>query len=164
MPSTLLHTPLGTLLLKENRGVLTMCKWVEDCYFLPESEMAPSALLEEAKKQLCAYFSEGLKQFTLPIAYASTPFRETVWARLSEIPFGTTISYKTLAVRIGNPRACRAVAGACHHNPLAIIIPCHRIIGQDGSLTGYAGGIDVKRALLKLENADHFETDYLFGS
>jgi O-6-methylguanine DNA methyltransferase len=84
---------------------------------------------------------------------AATPFQRRVYDQLLEIPYGRTRSYKDIARAIGHPAACRAVAGACHRNPVGVIVPCHRVVGSDGSLTGYAGGLDVKRKLLEIEHA-----------
>ena len=110
-------------------------------------------LLEEAARELDAYFQGRRRTFAVPLAPAGTPFQQRVWAELREIPFGATASYGEIAARIGNPRACRAVGMANHRNPIAILIPCHRVVGRSGSLVGYAGGLDIKRALLELEGA-----------
>lgn len=108
-------------------------------------------VLRETAAQLNAYFQGKLRRFDLPLHLEGTPFRMRVWAELARIPYGTTISYGELARRIGSPKAVRAVGGANHHNPISIIIPCHRVIGADGSLVGYGGGLEIKRFLLKLE-------------
>jgi methylated-DNA-[protein]-cysteine S-methyltransferase len=104
-----------------------------------------------AAEQLAAYFAGRLTDFTLPLAPAGTPFQRRVWAGLQEIPYGETWSYGQLASKIGNPAAVRAVGLANGRNPIAVVIPCHRVIGSDGSLTGYGGGLDRKRFLLDLE-------------
>jgi methylated-DNA-[protein]-cysteine S-methyltransferase len=104
-----------------------------------------------AADQLAAYFTGQLTEFTVPLAPAGTPFQRRVWAGLREIPYGETWSYGQLAGWIGNPAAVRAVGLANGRNPIAVIIPCHRVIGSDGSLTGYGGGLDRKRYLLDLE-------------
>jgi len=114
----------------------------------PASE--PFAL---AADQLGAYFAGQLTDFTLPLAPAGTPFQRRVWAALRDIPYGETRSYGQLAGEIGNPAAVRAVGLANGRNPIAIVIPCHRVIGADGSLTGYGGGLDRKRYLLALEDS-----------
>lgn len=110
-------------------------------------------LLRECVRQLRLYFGGQLTGFDLPIRVQGTPFRMRVWAELRRIPYGQTISYGELARRIGSPGASRAVGGANHHNPVCILIPCHRVIGADGSLTGYGEGMDMKEALLRLEGA-----------
>lgn len=104
-----------------------------------------------AQTEILAYFHRGRQQFTIPITIQGTLFQRQVWQALREIPYGVTLSYKALAERLGQPGAVRAVAAAVGRNSLSIVIPCHRIIGSDGSLTGYAGGLHRKRALLALE-------------
>jgi len=108
-------------------------------------------LLERAAAELAAYFAGERRVFTVPLAPVGTDFQLRVWAALREIPFGETTTYGEIAARIGNPRACRAVGQANNRNPLPIFIPCHRVIGAGGRLTGYAGGLEVKRRLLELE-------------
>ena len=105
----------------------------------------------EALRQLRAYFAGDLHTFSLALAPAGTPFQRRVWDALLEIPYGATASYRDIAIAIGKPSAVRAVGLANGRNPIPIIIPCHRVIGSDGSLTGYGGGLDVKRFLLELE-------------
>lgn len=117
---------------------------------LPKGE---SEVILKAKKQLEEYFAGSRQVFDLPLQPAGTPFQQLVWQGLCQIPYGQVISYKTLAQNIHRPTAVRAVGGANHQNPISIIIPCHRVIGADGSLTGYGGGLDKKRFLLRLEGA-----------
>ena len=105
----------------------------------------------ECTRQLQAYFDGALTAFDLPLNPQGTPFHRKVWAALQEIPYGETRSYGQMAAALGCPGAARAVGGANHHNPIAIIIPCHRVIGADGSLTGYGGGLDMKDWLLRHE-------------
>jgi len=107
--------------------------------------------LGETIRQLHAYFAGELKAFDLPLAPQGTPFQLAVWKRLCEIPYGETISYGELARRIGNPNASRAVGLANGSNPIPIVIPCHRVIGSNGKLTGYGGGLPIKEKLLGLE-------------
>lgn len=111
-------------------------------------------LLREAEKQLGEYFAGTRRKFHLPLSLRGTPFQLAVWAALQAIPFGETRSYGQLAAMIGRPRACRAVGMANHANPVMIIVPCHRVIGADGSLTGYGGGLEMKRFLLELEQKE----------
>ena len=113
-----------------------------------QRDAAPFA---EALRQLRAYFAGDLHTFSLALAPAGTPFQRRVWDALLEIPYGATASYRDIAIAIGKPSAVRAVGLANGRNPIPIIIPCHRVIGSDGSLTGYGGGLDVKRFLLELE-------------
>ena len=108
-------------------------------------------LLELAAAELAAYFTGQLRVFTVSLAPAGTAFQQQVWAALRTIPFGETATYGEIAARVGNPKACRAVGQANNRNPIPILIPCHRVIGTGGQLTGYAGGLEVKRQLLALE-------------
>lgn len=103
------------------------------------------------KAQLQAYFKGELETFDLPLAPVGTPFQLRVWQALRDIPYGGLVSYKTIAESIGNPKAVRAVGGANGKNPIPIIVPCHRVIGSDGSLTGFGGGLETKRRLIDLE-------------
>jgi methylated-DNA-[protein]-cysteine S-methyltransferase len=116
----------------------------------PEWE-ADNGSLREATRQLDAYFAGKLREFTVPLAPEGTEFQQQVWRALCDIPYGETTSYGELARRIGHPKAVRAVGLANGSNPIAIIIPCHRVIGSNGSLTGYGGGLPIKKALLALE-------------
>jgi methylated-DNA-[protein]-cysteine S-methyltransferase len=102
-------------------------------------------------RELDQYFAGRLKAFSTPVAFRGTPFQNRVWRELRRIPYGETISYLELANRIQNPKAVRAVGMANGANPIAIIVPCHRVIGSNGSLTGFGGGLPTKRALLELE-------------
>jgi methylated-DNA-[protein]-cysteine S-methyltransferase len=107
--------------------------------------------LVRAKRQLQEYFAGKRKTFDVPLAPEGTPFQRTVWKAIAGVPFGATISYAELARRAGRPGSARAAGAAIGRNPIGIIVPCHRVVGADGSLTGYAGGMDKKRALLALE-------------
>src|SRR5690606_32489233 len=109
--------------------------------------------------QLGAYFAGELQAFDLPLAPEGTPFQRTVWQALQSIPYGQTISYGELAQEIGRPTASRAVGAANGRNPLPIVIPCHRVIGGNGSLTGYGGGLRFKKALLSLERNGRIEVE-----
>lgn len=109
------------------------------------------AAVAEVARQVAAYFAGARRTFELRLAPAGTPFQRRVWDELLRIPFGETVSYATLAMRIGRPEAARAVGRANGANPIALIIPCHRVIGADGSLTGYGGGLPLKQALLDFE-------------
>jgi len=108
-------------------------------------------VLRACVEELNAYFAGQLQKFSVPLKPAGTDFRMRVWKALCDIPYGETISYKELAEAISNPKAIRAVGGANHHNPISIIIPCHRVIGANGTLVGYGGGLDKKKFLLGLE-------------
>ena len=107
--------------------------------------------LRKVAGELNEYLSGKRRQFDIPIKLSGTDFQLAVWNALLTIPYGETRSYKEIAEQIGNPKSCRAVGMANHRNPIAIIVPCHRVIGADGSLTGFGGGLDLKRQLLELE-------------
>ena len=121
-----------------------------------------NAVLQATRVQLGEYFSGARKQFDLPLAPQGTPFQTEVWRTLATIPYGETISYAQLAQRVGKPTAMRAVGAANGRNPLPIVLPCHRVIGADGSLTGFGGGLPTKQFLLELEGALEPAQD-LFG-
>ena len=116
-------------------------------------ESCPSPVVQDCLDQLEEYFHGERTCFGVPLDLVGTPFRLSVWQELLRIPFGQTLSYGELARKIGNAKASRAVGGANHHNPVAIIVPCHRVIGADGSLVGYGGGLDKKVWLLEHERA-----------
>ena len=146
-------SPVGRLsLMGEGDELIALALPYQSVPLLMDRE---SAVLRETKRQLAAYFAGKLRAFDLPLHPEGTPFRLAVWEQLRQIPFGQTISYGELALRIGKPGACRAVGGANRHNPIPIIIPCHRVIAADGTIGGYSGNCsgsaELKRALLKLE-------------
>ena len=107
--------------------------------------------IKAAAKQLEEYFTGSRKQFSVPLAFKGTEFQKAVWEELQAIPYGETRSYSDIAAAVGSPKACRAVGMVNHNNPIAIIVPCHRVIGKNGSLTGYASGLQNKKLLLDLE-------------
>jgi methylated-DNA-[protein]-cysteine S-methyltransferase len=118
----------------------------------PADGSRPSnAAFPEVRAQLDQYFAGDRKQFDVPLKLAGTPFQQRVWQALREIPYGETITYAELARRVGNPMASRAVGAANGRNPISILVPCHRVVGSSGRLTGYAGGLDAKRWLLDWE-------------
>jgi len=147
-----LATPLGPLLLVAGDAGLREVH-------LPARHAAPQGSVEdpgapvliEAADQLTAYFAGERRAFALPLDPRGTPFQLAVWAALGRIPYGGTRSYAQVARELGRPERVRAVGSANARNPLAIVVPCHRVVGSDGSLTGYAGGLEAKRALLDLE-------------
>lgn len=153
-------SPLGWLRLEANGNALTACTWCDTALFEEKHDATQGGEKEEpecitaARRELNEYFRGERTTFDLPITLHGTNFQKTVWHQLSHIPYGTTTSYSTLATLIGCPKAARAVAQACHCNPIAIIIPCHRVIGANGSLTGYAAGLERKQGLLNIENGD----------
>ncbi len=150
---TTIDTPLGKMTIQANdEGLLGA--WFETQTTQPEAlgrHDGSLPALREAEKQLTEYFSGQRCEFSLPLAAKGTPFQMQVWHALTTIPYGETWSYQDLADAIGNPKAVRAVGLANGKNPISIIVPCHRVIGKNGKLTGYAGGVERKEKLLKLE-------------
>ena len=156
-------SPAGDLLLGECEGTICLCDWLSNpsrreamarrmqkglhAVFLP----CDTPLLREARMQLQAYFEGERQTFTLPLRLVGTAFQQEIWEVLRKIPYGKTCSYAAIAQQIGRPRAVRAVANAIGANPLSLLIPCHRVIGSSGNLTGYAGGLEAKRFLLAKE-------------
>ncbi len=128
------------IFLKGKRGVPQQTGWIRE-----------PGRLALARDQLEAYFAGRLRVFDLPLAPKGTPFQERVWKALLDVPYGETASYGEIAAAVGNPKACRAVGMANGKNPIAVIIPCHRIIGASGHLTGYGSGLEIKAGLLELE-------------
>jgi methylated-DNA-[protein]-cysteine S-methyltransferase len=157
---TTLPTPLGLLGLAGTSQGLTHIDFQNGDRPVPCGSPWPadSPLLEAAQRQLGAYFRGCRQPFTLPLAPAGTPFQQRVWQALQQIPFGTTLTYQELARRLGKPGAARAVGHANGRNPLAIVIPCHRLLGSDGRLRGYASGLTFKRRLLHHEGVQCIET------
>ena len=157
------NTPVGELILGSYDGKLCLADWrtrkmrerlderlkkgLNAEYIEEDTEV-----LKEARKQLTEYFDHKRKSFDLPLLLVGTDFQKSVWQGLIQIPFGRTASYRDLAQNIGNEKAVRAVANANGANAISILIPCHRIIGSNGDLTGYAGGISTKKKLLELEH------------
>lgn len=144
------QTPIGRIGLAENGSAIT------DLIF--ENHESPVAwdaeetpLLKKAAQQLSAYFAGELRDFDLPLAPQGTTFQRAVWNALLEIPYGATRSYGQVAAAVGNSKASRAIGMANHSNPIAIIIPCHRVIGSNGKLVGYGGGLEIKEFLLEME-------------
>lgn len=150
---TFVDSPIGTLLLAADEAGLRRIDFPRDGNPAQPSAawQENSAPLEPVVRQLDLYFAGKLEDFDLQLAPQGTPFQMEVWKRLLDIPYGETTSYGELAKRIGNPKACRAVGLANGSNPIPIIIPCHRVIGSNGKLTGYGGGLPIKEKLLALE-------------
>jgi len=150
---TYTKTPIGRLLLHgDERGLAGILFSKNGKAAEPQSGWRrSSAPFIAASHQLAAYFAGELREFDLPLRPAGTPFQLETWRELQRIPYGQTISYGELARRIWRPKASRAVGAANGRNPLPIVVPCHRVIGSDGKLTGFGGGLDTKRYLLELE-------------
>lgn len=139
-------SPIGPLRLEADGDALSAIRFDgEAC------EPEPSDLLDEAERQLRAYFARERTTFDLPLRPVGTDFQREVWGALTRLPYGATCSYADLATAIGRPKAVRAVGAANGRNPLPIVIPCHRVIGRDGTLVGFGGGLARKRVLLDLE-------------
>lgn len=144
------QTALGKLGIAECDGNITDVYFADD--LIPQNaEIAETALINEAFSQLNAYFTGQLTEFTLPLVPRGTAFQQTVWQALCAVPHASTASYKDIAFAIGNPKAVRAVGQANNKNPIPIFIPCHRIIGSNGKMVGYSGGLGIKAFLLALE-------------
>lgn len=139
------ETPLGMLCAVEENGALTALR------FGAGEGGCETPLLVSVRAQILEYFDGQRRSFDLPLEAHGTDFQKSVWSALAQIPYGETRAYSQIAEAIGSPRACRAVGMACNKNPIAIIVPCHRVIGAAGTLVGYEYGLDAKKYLLSLE-------------
>ena len=168
-----IHSPYGELVLGEFSGQLCLCDWkyrkMRDQIdsriktgLQAEFELQETDLLNETKVQLDEYFAKERTTFDLPLLFVGSDFQKTVWEKLLTIPYGKTTSYLELSRALGDEKAIRAVATANGANAISIIVPCHRVIGSDGSLTGYAGGLNAKQKLLQLEGMNFGEQLELF--
>jgi methylated-DNA-[protein]-cysteine S-methyltransferase len=148
-------TPLGAVLATAEGGFVTSVNFIAAKYAPPlgkDWEEDPhSSPLKNCAEQLADYFAGTRQRFDLPVAPRGTPFQERVWREIGRVPFGQTLTYSELASRAGAPGSARAAGAATGRNPISIVVPCHRIVGTDGSLTGYAGGLERKRKLLEIE-------------
>lgn len=142
------QTKIGLVAIEDNGTEITDVNVISENHSIEVNE---TSLLKNAALQLNEYLEGKRNSFDLPLNPNGTEFQKKVWAALCDIPYGETRSYKQIAEYIGNPKACRAVGMANNKNPIMIFIPCHRVVGSDGSLTGYAGGLDMKEKLLSLE-------------
>ena len=143
-----MEAPFGEIWLAEADGMLTHVVFHS---WLQNIPVEKTMLLAEAERQLSEYFAGKRREFDLPLAPEGTAFQLSVWQALRTIPYGHTCSYGEIAEKIGNPKAASVVGMANNKNPISIIVPCHRVIGANGALTGYGGGIDIKKFLLELE-------------
>ena len=141
------NTKIGKLKIEYENDVLTGIAYTEN----EKEQGIRSELSDKTVLQLEEYFDGRRKEFDIPIKLIGTEFQKKVWKELLKIPYGATVSYKDIAIKIGNPKACRAVGMANHNNPILIIVPCHRVINENKNLGGYALGLDLKRRLLVLE-------------
>lgn len=162
---SLYESPVGEMILGSFRGCVCLCDWMDNPRRVAtdrrirqtlkaEYATGESDIILKIRRELNEFFAGKLRDFSEQVILSGTPFQCRVWNELRNIPYGETISYSELARRIGNPKAIRAVATAVACNPISIILPCHRVIGSDGSLTGYAGGIPAKKLLLSLEKTE----------
>lgn len=156
---TTVASPVGKLTLVARDNRLAAILWEHD---KPErvslGPMTPGGnepILQETQKQLAEYFAGQRTQFELELDFQGTPFQKQVWNALLAIPYGQTRSYQQIATQLGNPKACRAVGAANGKNPISIVAPCHRVVGSNGALTGFAGGMAAKAILLELERRAH---------
>ena len=158
-------SPCGRLVLASFADRLCLCDWSDnpfaernrrriEKYLKATSKTETTSVLEETKRQLDEYFAGKRKAFDIQLCLVGTDFQHKVWNALRSIPYGSTKSYKDIAQCIGKPKAVRAVAGAVGANAISILIPCHRVIGSNHSLTGYAGGLEAKRGLLGMETQE----------
>ena len=153
---TRIDSPIGPLLLAASDAGMHAIEFQDAKHRVKRGddwEQSGHSQLERARRQLEEYFAGKRRSFDLPLAPQGTPFQRQVWQTLAGIGYGETLSYGQLAARVGRPTASRAVGAANGRNPLPIVLPCHRVIGADGSLTGFGGGLPTKRFLLRLEGA-----------
>jgi len=152
MPQSYYNSPAGILLINASEEGITELSFVKET---SQNSIVTDSnpLISECISQLEEYFSGTRKTFSIPLNPRGTDFQKQVWAELQNIPLGKTTSYLELAKKLGDAKKIRAVGGANSKNPIAIIVPCHRVIGSDGSMTGYAGGMDKKRWLLQFEGS-----------
>ena len=142
------NSPIGVVRLTEADGFITRIELTDAADAV---HTFPTPLLHESAQQILAFLDGKRQLLDFPIRMVGTPFQQRVWHALQRIPYGTTCTYGEIAAAIGNPRASRAVGMACNKNPLPFIVPCHRVVGANGNLTGFAYGTDAKRCLLELE-------------
>lgn len=154
MISTIYDSPVGPLTLISNGAALEHLEFENPRYAYAPAPAGKDKILDETRRQLDQYFAGKLKEFDLPLAPQGTAFQKRVWQALLTIPYGATRTYGQQAAVIGQPKASRAVGLANGRNPISIIVPCHRVIGSTGSLTGYGGGMERKKYLLDLEQGE----------
>ena len=155
MISAIHDTPIGPLTLASNGTALTQVEFAGGRYPLPQYALGSDSILDHARRELDQYFVGTLRTFTVPVDPHGTAFQRAVWGALQTIPYGETRSYAQQALAISAPKAMRAVGAANGRNPIPIVVPCHRVIGANGSLTGFGGGLDRKQMLLNLEQRGH---------
>jgi methylated-DNA-[protein]-cysteine S-methyltransferase len=164
MISTIYEGPIGKFTLVSNGNALTNLDFETTKTPAPNHPRGADKVLDLAREELDAYFTGKLKRFTVAVDPQGTEFQRKCWSALQKIPYGATRSYAQQAVAIGNPKAMRAVGLANGRNPIAVIIPCHRVIGADGSLTGFGGGLPRKKFLLELVSGEAGDLLLMTGS
>lgn len=142
------ETPIGRICIEEDNGFITKIDTTSEENYIEEKE---TKLIKKTYDQLIEYFNGKRKTFNIPLKLNGTEFQKKVWEELLKIPYGETCTYKDIAISVGNEKACRAVGGANNKNSIIIVVPCHRVIGKNGDLVGYACGLDVKSKLLEIE-------------
>lgn len=145
------ETKIGMLIIVENENRISRIETVKTNIEYHKGKKVETKLIKKAYEQISEYLEEKRKEFTLPLLIKGTKFQEKVWNALLQIPYGETRTYGEIAKQIGNEKASRAVGGANHNNKVMIVVPCHRVIGSNKKLVGYAGGLEIKETLLKLE-------------
>lgn len=164
-------SPCGEMVLYSFNGRLCMCNWANSHdqssaslalrrELKADFEEKPSAVIREARRQLTSYFRRKSRTMKVPLLLIGTEFQKRVWKSLTDIPYGKTVTYGDLARSLGVPTATRAVAKACSENVISLFLPCHRVVGKNGQLQGYSGGLDVKRFLLDLEDNTLFMPEF----
>lgn len=151
MSQCVYQSPVGTLLIKEHDGAVISLDVIKD-QDLAKIKNERTPLLDRTVSELDEYFQKKRSHFTIPLSLSGTAYQMLVWEEMKKIPYGKTMSYGELATRIGNKNGARSVGMACARNPIMILVPCHRVIGKSGRLTGFGGGLPMKEQLLLLEN------------
>jgi len=154
----LYQTKIGPIEIKEQNGKITKLHFINPEELKQQKEFQQNEetpLIKQTYMQITEYLEGKRKNFTIPIQLKGTPFQIKVWQALQQIPYGETRSYQDIAEAVGSPKACRAVGMANHNNSIAIIVPCHRVIGKNNKLVGYAGGLDIKAKLLSIEKKSY---------
>lgn len=171
MPNLTITSPIGPLALSSADGALTGVTFVRNWSpaarspavdVVPDPSTAGDPVLTATAQQLAEYFAGDRIEFDLPLAPAGDEFHCSVWRQIAEIPYGKTVSYGSIAQQLGGVQLSQAVGGATGRNPLPLVIACHRVVGSDGTLTGFGGGLDRKRFLLALEESDEVKASRLF--
>ncbi len=149
-----INSTIGEIGMCEQDGFITDI-FLSENHMLSNNQVAESSVLDMAEKQLIEYFNGDRQSFNLPLKFSGTAFQKEVWNEIVKIPYGKTVAYKQIAIALNRPKSSRAIGMACAKNPILIVNPCHRVISCKGDISGYAGGVNVKKYLLQLENVDN---------